>query len=64
METICMPVQAEGQVPPEKSACHSIATPSKFSEKDISLLLPRACSTINKIVERYALWRPWSNVSC
>jgi hypothetical protein len=47
-----MPVHAEGQVRPEKSAYHSIALLAKFFEKDISLLLPRACSTMDKIVVR------------
>ena len=50
-----MPVQAKGQVRPEKSAYHSIALLAKFSKKDISLLLPRACSTMDKIVDRCAL---------
>ena len=50
-----MPVQAKGQVRPEKSAYHSIALLVKSSEKDISLLLPRACSTMDKIVDRCAL---------
>ena len=50
-----MPVQAKGQVRPEKSAYHSIALLAKFSKKDISLLLPRACSTMDKIVDRYAI---------
>jgi len=50
-----MPIQAEGQVRPEKSAYHSIALPPIFPEEDISLLLPRACSTMDKIVDRYAL---------
>jgi len=44
-----------GQVRPEKSAYHSIALPAKSLEKHISLLLPRACSTMDKIVDRYAL---------
>jgi len=35
-----MPVQAKGQVCPEKSAYHSIALLIKSSEKDISLLIP------------------------
>ncbi|MBU1564795.1 MAG: hypothetical protein KJ630_04105, partial [Proteobacteria bacterium] len=39
----------------EKSAYHSIALLAKSTEKDISLLLPRACSTMDKIVDRYAI---------
>jgi hypothetical protein len=50
-----MSVQTKGQVRPDKSAYHSIALPAKVPEKDISLLLPRACSTMDKIVDRYAL---------
>lgn len=50
-----MPVQAKGQVRPEKSAYHSIALLTESFEKDISLLLPRACSTMDKIVDRCAL---------
>ncbi len=50
-----MPVQAKGQVRPEKSAYHSIALLTESFEKDISLLLPRACSTLDKIVDRCAL---------
>ena len=50
-----MPLQAKGQVCPEKSAYHSIALLAKSSEKDISLVLPRACSTMDKIVDRYAI---------
>jgi len=50
-----MPVQAKGQVRPEKSAYHSGALLAKSSEKDISLLLSRACSTMDKIVDRFAL---------
>jgi len=50
-----MPIQAEGQVRPEKSAYHSVALSPIFPEKDISLLLPRACSTMDKIVDCYAL---------
>jgi hypothetical protein len=46
---------AKGQVRPEKSAYHSIALPPNIPEKDISLLLLRACSTMDKIVDRYAL---------
>ena len=48
-------VQAKGQVRPEKSAYHSIALLTESFEKDISLLLPRACSTMDKIVDRCAL---------
>ena len=44
-----MPVQAKGHVRPEKSAYHSIALLTESFEKDISLLVPRACSTISKI---------------
>ena len=40
---------------PEKSAYHSIALPPDIPEKDISLLLLRACSTMDKIVDRCAL---------
>ncbi len=40
---------------PEKSAYHSIALPPNIPEKDISLLLLRACSTMDKIVDRCAL---------
>lgn len=50
-----MPVQAKGQVRPEKSAYHSIALLTESFEKDISLLLHRACSTMDKIVDRCAL---------
>ena len=50
-----MPVQAKGQVRPEKSAYHSIALLTESFEKNISLLLPRACSTLDKIVDRCAL---------
>ena len=50
-----MPIQAKGQLRPEKSAYHPIALLAKSSEKDISLLLPRACSTMDKIVDRYAI---------
>jgi len=50
-----MLVQAKGQVRPEKSAYHSIALLTESFEKDISLLLPRACSTMDKIVDRCAL---------
>lgn len=50
-----MSVQAKGQVRPEKSAYHSIALLAKSSEKDISFLLLRACSTMDKIVDRCAL---------
>ena len=50
-----MPVQAKGQVRPEKSAYHSIALLTESFEKDISLLLSRACSTLDKIVDRCAL---------
>ena len=50
-----MPVQAKGQVRPEKSAYHSIALLTESFEKNISLLLPRACSTLDKIMDRCAL---------
>ena len=40
---------------PEKSAYHSIALPPDIPEKDISLLLLRACSTMDKIVDRSAI---------
>ncbi len=50
-----MPQEVKGEVCPDKSACHLIALPTKFSEKDISLLLLRACSTMDKMVDRYAL---------
>jgi len=50
-----MLVQAKGQVRPEKSAYHSIVLLTESFEKDISLLLPRACSTMDKIVDRCAL---------
>jgi hypothetical protein len=50
-----MPIQAKGYVRPDKSAYHSIALSTTFPEKDISLLLPRACSTMDKIVDRCAL---------
>lgn len=50
-----MPVQAKGQVRPKNSAYHSIALQPKLSEKDISLLILRACSTMDKIVDRCAL---------
>ena len=50
-----MPVQAKGHVRPEKSAYHSIALLTESFEKDISLLVPRACSTMDKIVDRCAL---------
>jgi hypothetical protein len=50
-----MPIPAKGQLRPEKSAYRSIALPAKSSEKDISLLLPRACSTMDKIVDRVAI---------
>ncbi len=43
-----MPLQAKGQVRPEKSAYHSIALLAKSSEKDISLVLPRACSILDR----------------
>jgi hypothetical protein len=46
------PIQAKGQVRPEKSAYHSISLSRRFPEKDISLLLSRACSTMDKIVVR------------
>jgi hypothetical protein len=44
-----MPVQAKGQVRHLKSAYHSISLLAKFFEKDISLLLPRACSTMDRL---------------
>jgi hypothetical protein len=50
-----MPLQVKGQVRPEKSAYHSIALLTKSFKKDISLLCPRACSTMDKIVDRCAL---------
>ena len=46
---------AKGQVRPEKSAYHSVALLVKSSEKDISFLSSRACSTMDKIVDRCAL---------
>jgi len=51
----CTPIQAKGQVRPQKSAYHSIALPAKISKKDISLLLPRARPTMDKIVDRCAI---------
>ena len=50
-----MLLEAKAQVRPEDSACHSIALPPIIPEKDISLLFLRACSTMDKIVDRYAL---------
>ena len=50
-----MPEEAKGYVRPDESAYHSIAFPQEFSEKDISLLLYRACSTMDKIVDRCAI---------
>lgn len=50
-----MPLEAKGQVRPEKSAYHSIALPPNIPEKDISLLFLRACSTMDNFVVCYAL---------
>ncbi len=50
-----MPVQVNRLLRPDKSAYRSIALLAKSSEKDISLLFPRACSTMDKIVDRCAL---------
>jgi hypothetical protein len=42
-------------VRPDKSATHPSAFSRKFPKKDISLLLSRACPTMDKIVDRCAL---------
>jgi hypothetical protein len=50
-----IPEEANGHVRPDDSANHSIVFQQEFPEKDISLLLYRACSTMDKIVDRCAI---------